>query len=153
MKKNRLLFFYLIIFSIIICCKSNTNIGKQIDNPSIKKECMSIKDRELIVSSIINHIDVKKYLDHDIGRMNIKLSRNYYLNDSLNIYHKGKKVLFSKKEENYTYLVDISFREIECNKSLLFSFYYSFEGAHIEGFIKKINNKWVVDKIFLDAEE
>lgn len=149
MKKIFCLVYLLLCLFFITCNKKKTSSIDKID-----KICLTSKEIKEIVSQILYSKNVEQYLRFNIEKKkSIKLLKNKYLNDSLDIYFENKKVAYSKTLEDYRYIVDLSFFNIICNNSLEFSFYYKFQGAHVEGVLKKENNQWKLDQITLDGEE
>lgn len=120
----------------------------------IKKECLSNEEKEEVVLGILSSKNVKQYLHFNQNEKRpIEILKNKYLNDSLDVYFNNNKVRFIDSLSNQNRAIKISFYKIKCNEFIEFSFYYKFEGAHIEGILKKKDNSWKLDKITLDGEE
>ena len=144
----------LFMTSFLICFICTSCKGERKSEVKKEKPCLTIQDKEEILLSILQTKEVGRYLLSSLKKeKSIKVLKNKYLNDSLEVYYSKKKIEFTNDSELIKQVLKISFLEIECNNSVRFSFYYKFEGAHIEGYIIKKEGKWKLSKITLDAEE
>ncbi|MGG8497759.1 hypothetical protein ACQY1Q_15215 [Tenacibaculum sp. TC6] len=150
--KKSILFALFITFNLLYSCNFNKN--KKITAKTNKQnKCLTIKERENIVSLILKNKEVTDFLTFNIkNNKSIKLLKTKYINDSLHIVFNGKKLDFVNNISDYKYSVKIALNEVKCNETMNFSFYYKAAGAHVEGILKK-ENFWLIDKLTFVAEE
>lgn len=132
---------------LIICfllCFGNKSISEQV----FQDNCITEKQAERIIESILENKTVNKYLHTDMrSRIPLKILCNEYIKKDYQIFLNRKRVIITN-DQTIKDLLIIRFEKIKCRDNkiqLFFTFRSDIEGVGIYGEIKSIDNEWYIE--------
>ena len=147
---------FCVLFLLLLSnCKINTEgvndvEGKDNIDGQIVTECLTVKDRELILKEIVQSSDFQLYLHPELlERLPIKVAMNKHFNNDISVESNGYRVQFVGLNRAFTDDIHrIEIIELDCEKGLLtYLVKYPIEGVFIDGTIIKKNTSWITENV------